>query len=137
MKSFIPLLILVAIGLGWTLVLEVWRHRALRRFWNRPHMLIRWRRRFPGASEGELQEFLTIFVDAFCFDPKRWTCFGPEDRVMDVYRAAYPRGSFGDAMELECFSLELEKRYGISLSAIWHPQITLGEVYEQIERRKG
>lgn len=134
MKGLIFFVILVVIGVAWGLVLEIRRHRALRRFWDRPNMLIRWRRRFPGASEAELHEFLAILVQAFCFNPKRWTCFGPEDRIMDVYRAACPPGSLGDDMELECLTLELEKRYGIGLTAIWHPEITLGEVYEHIRQ---
>jgi len=137
MKSFIPLLVLVAIGIAWWLALEIRRRRNLRRFWNRPCMLVRWRRRFPDASETELQEFLTIFVDAFCFDPKRWSCFGPEDQVMDVYRAVNPPGSIADDMELETFGFQLQKRYGIILPAIWRQDITLGELYEHIKGRSG
>jgi len=98
-------------------------------------MGIRWRRRFPDAPKTELREFLTVFVDAFCFDHRRRTCFSPEDRVMDVYRADYPPGSLSDSMELETLGLSLEKRYGIDFTAIWREDITLGELYEHTKRR--
>ncbi len=97
-------------------------------------MGIRWRRRFPDVPKSELREFLTIFVDAFCFDHKRRTCFSPDDRVMEVYRADYPPGSLADSMELETLGLRLEKRYGIDFTAVWREDITLGELYEHTKR---
>ena len=106
--------------------------RALRPYWDRACMGIRWRRRFPDAPKTELREFLTIFVDAFCFDHKRRTCFSPDDRVMEIYRADYPPGSLGDSMELETLGLSLKKRYGIDFTAVWREDITLGELYASI-----
>ena len=107
------------------------RRRALRLYWDRACMGIRWRRRFPKAPKEQIREFLTIFVEAFCFRQRR-TCFSPDDRVMDVYRACYPpRGGLADAMELETLSLSFEKRYGIDLAGIWREDITLGELYER------
>lgn len=113
----------------------IFRRRALQRYWDRHCMGLRWRRRFPDAAKSELREFLTIFVDAFCFDHKRRTCFSPDDRVMDVYRADYPPGSFSDSMELETLGLSLEKRYGIDFNAVWHDDITLGELYGRVKKR--
>jgi propanediol dehydratase small subunit len=98
-------------------------------------MGIRWRRRFPDALKRELREFLTLFVDAFCFEHKRRTCFSPDDRVMDIYRADYPPGSLADSMELEALGLSLEERYGIDFTALWHEDITLGELYEHSRRQ--
>ena len=134
MKTFITLLVLAAIAFVLTLPFQIQRRRALQRFWDRHCMGIRWRRRFPDAPKTELREFLTIFVDAFCFDHKRRTCFSPDDRVMDVYRADYPPGSLADSMELETLGLSLAERYGIDFTAIWREDITLGELYEHTKR---
>jgi propanediol dehydratase small subunit len=84
MKPFIIFLVLLAVVYMLTLPFQIQRRRALQQFWDRRCMGIRWRRRFPDAPKTELREFLTIFVEAFCFDRKRHTCFSPDDRVMDV-----------------------------------------------------
>jgi hypothetical protein len=116
--------------------LSAWigRRRALQQFWDRHCMGIRWRRRFPDAPRSELREFLTVVVEAFGFNNKRRTCFSPDDRVMEVYRAAYPRGNLADDMELERLGLELEERYGIDFTAVWREDITLGELYEHTKK---
>jgi len=54
---------------------------------------------------------------------------------MDIYQAVYPPGSLADSMELESFALRLEERYGIELFAGERFDITLGEIYEQIQKR--
>jgi propanediol dehydratase small subunit len=134
MNTLGALLVIAAIAFVLTLPVQFQRRRALRRFWDRHCMGIRWRRRFPDAPKTELREFLTIFVDAFCFDRKRRTGFSPDDRVMEVYRADYPPGSLADSMELETLGLRLEKRYGIDFTAVWREDITLGELYEHTKR---
>ena len=112
------------------------RHRTIQRYWDRHCMGIRWRRRFPNAPKTDIREFLTIFVDAFCYDHKRRTCFSPDDRVMDVYRADYPCPSvMADSMELETLGLSLEERYGIDFDTVWRDDITLGELYEHTQTR--
>jgi len=98
-------------------------------------MGIRWRRRFPESPKTEIREFLSTLVDAFGFRQSRRCCFSPDDKLMDVYRALYPPGSIADNMELETFSLKLEKRYGIDFLALWREDITLGELYAQIKTR--
>ncbi len=135
MNSLTILLLIAVAAFVLTLPVQIQRRRALRRFWDRHCMGIRWRRRFPDASKSELREFLTIFVDAFCFEHTRRTCFSPDDRVMEVYRAEYPPGSLADDMELERFGLDLEERYGIDFTAVWREDITLGELYEHTKRR--
>ena len=105
--------------------------RALRLYWDRGCMGIRWRRRFPNSPKSEMREFLTIFVEAFGFSHKRRTCFSPDDRVLDVYRADYPPGSLADNLELETLGLRLGKRYGIDFAAVWREDLTLGELYER------
>lgn len=134
MSTLTALLVIAAIAFVLTLPVQLQRRRALQRFWDRHCMGIRWRRRFPDAPKTELREFLTIFVDSFCFDHTRRTRFSPDDRVMEVYRAKYPPGSLADDMELETLGLSLEERYGIDFAAVWREDITLGELYEHTKR---
>jgi len=97
-------------------------------------MGIRWRRRFPNSPKVQIREFLTIFVEAFAIRHRRRSCFSPDDRVMDLYRAYYPPGhGLADAMELETLSLRLENRYGLDMGAMWREDITLGELYEHAQ----
>jgi hypothetical protein len=109
--------------------------RALRKYWDRACMGIRWRRRFPDSPKTEIREFLSALVDAFGFRQSRRCCFSPDDKLMDIYRAVTPPGSLSDNMELESFALRLEKRYGIDLFKSWRDDITLGELYAQIHTR--
>jgi len=103
--------------------------RALAIFWKRDCTGKLWRRRFPYAPKADIREFLTIFVEAFCFAPKRRTCFSPDDRVMDVYRAEYAGGALADFMELERFGVVMGERYGIVFESLWREDITLGELF--------
>jgi propanediol dehydratase small subunit len=134
-SKFTAWLIIAIIALIISLPAWIRRRRALRLYWDRTCMGIRWRRRFPNSPKTEIREFLTLFVEAFCFNHRRRTCFSPDDRVMDVYRAYYPPGSLADSMELETFCLTLEERYGICLDATWREDITLGELFERIQKR--
>lgn len=72
-----------------------------------------------------------MFLDAFMFGQKRRLCFSPDDKVIDVYRAIYTGNMFeADCLEMEIFSMDLEKRYGIDVNKCWHDGITLGEIFE-------
>jgi propanediol dehydratase small subunit len=126
--AVVVFILIVPVGIG--------RRRALQRYWDRHCTGIRWRRRFPDAPKTELREFLTIFVDAFCYEHKRRTCFSPDDRLMDVYRADYPHPwIMADSMELETLGLSLEERYGVDFDALWREDITLRELYEHTRRK--
>ena len=78
MNALGAFLVIAVIAIVLTWLVQRQRRRALRRFWDRPCMGIRWRRRFPDAPQPELREFLTILVDAFGFDHQRRTCFSPQ-----------------------------------------------------------
>jgi hypothetical protein len=136
MSEFTTLLTMVVL-LVLVLRRERIRRRALRVYWDRPCMGIRWRRRFPNTSKSQIREFLTIFVDAFCFDHRRRTCFSPDDRVMQIYRTDNPPGSLTDNLELETLGLSLEERYGIDFTAAWREDLTLGQLFEDIKKRAG
>lgn len=110
---------------------ELHSSRALRPYWERYCMGIRWRRRYPDVPKTEIREFLNIFIDAFAFDKQKLCRFSPEDQVMDVFRAVYPPGDgMADNLELEFFASRLEKRYGIDAETLWREDITLGELFE-------
>ena len=129
--KWIPVaLILFVAGIGGG-IMSFQAHAAIRPYWERACMGIRWRRRFPAAPKADIREFLNLFVDAFAFRQKRRCRFSPDDKVMDVYRALYPSGSAADSLELETLCRLLEKRYGIDFATSWRPDITLGEIYEQ------
>jgi propanediol dehydratase small subunit len=126
---------LVAFAVGGGLLVEIQTRKALRRYWERACMGIRWRRRFPDAPKAEIREFLDLFVEAFGFRRKRRCCFSPDDRVMEVYRTLYPPGSEFDSMELETFCTTLRKRYGVNFAASWRDDITLGELYARTRQQ--
>jgi len=89
-----------------------------------------WLRRFPSATKEEIRAFLDMFVHAFLFKRKQRLLFSPDDRVMSVYRAAYPPDwSMGDALELDTFAKNFRKLYGINLIPLWREDITLGELF--------
>jgi hypothetical protein len=114
------------------------RRRALRRYWGRGCMGIRWRRRFPDAPRNDIREFLLLFVGAFAFGQRERSCFAPDDRVLDVYRALYPPGAGrfqADCMELEILTMELEEQYGLDLRSLWREDLTLGQIFEHTRAR--
>ena len=120
--------------IGGTLI-ELQTQKALRRYWDRACMGIRWRRRFPESPKTEIREFLDLFVGAFGFRRTRRCFFSPDDKVMEVYRTLYPPGNEVDGMELETLCKKLNKRYGIDFATSWREDITLGEIYEQARQR--
>jgi hypothetical protein len=57
---------------------------------------------------------LTMLCEAFSFDPEDRYQFAPTDRIMDVYRACYPRWLFwriADDMEIESLIMDLKTRF--------------------------
>lgn len=116
--------------------MDAQRRLALRPYWRRCCTGFRWHRRFPDSPKTQLREFLTFFVDAFGFPERRRCCFSPEDKILDVYRALYPSGSAGDALEMETFSEELRERYKIDPLPSWREDTTLGDLYELTHLRE-
>lgn len=129
--KWVALTLLIVAGLLGGLIGEIQSRKALAPYWSRICTGIRWRRRFPDSAAPEIREFLNIFVAAFGFGRRRRSCFLPDDKVMDVYRALYPSGSLVDSLELEDLARCLKKRYRIDFAVDWRGDITLGELYEQ------
>lgn len=92
-----------------------------------------WRRAFPDAPKETIRQYLECFVDGMAFSSTTKLKFHPNDQVLDVYRAIYGgRTPFGDAMECETFLENLESGFGKSIDellAVWHSEVTLGELF--------
>jgi hypothetical protein len=104
--------------------------REMKRYWGRPSTATLWASSFPDATPADIRSFLEIFVDAFAFGAKRAFCFGPEDRLSEIYDALYPCGSRGAGGEMTCFYLMLQRRYGRSISADEFSGMSLGEIFD-------
>ncbi len=96
----------------------------------------RWRRRYPEASKQAIRQFLALFASAFLIKDKHVLCFEPDDELISIYRARYPSRLTPDALEFETLALELEEKYGLLLSGVWHEHLTLGDLFDQINAAK-
>ena len=100
---------------------------------------IYWRRKYSEISKDEIDKFLRFFIDAFAFKEKHKCQFKPDDKIMDIYSALYPTKFSklsGDAMELEELAIFLEDEYKIDFEKIWNEDITLGQIFEKIIKKK-
>jgi hypothetical protein len=120
----------VAVVVGAAMVVNAVRERRrLRPFYERGDLRGEWRKRFPGVTEDELREFLQIFVDSFGLRRKASLAFSPDDSLLAIYRALYPKPGLGDQCEFEDFTISVRRRYGVDLAALWREDVTLGEVW--------
>ena len=81
----------------------------------------------------EVDAVLTLVCDAFSFNTDDRFKFGPDDRIVDIYRACYPRWKIwrvADVMEIESLMLDLDKQFGIDI-ADRLDDISLGQVVER------
>lgn len=96
-----------------------------------------WREAFPSATKQEIREFLSLFVGAFAFDEKEKLKLAPTDQILQIYKAQYPSRLQPDAMELEALALDLERKHGFKLEALWKDSLTLGELFSQTQNHRG
>jgi hypothetical protein len=122
------MLILVAVGAG--VVTSLGSKRRLDQYWTRNCTGSEWRKQFPQASKDAIREFLQCFVKGFAFNSKKRLKFNPDDKIMDVYRALYPTEGWPDALELETFSIYLEKKYRLDLASVFNEDLTLGQIFK-------
>lgn len=87
---------------------------------------------FPNESKDSIREFLKAFVDGFTFKSNQRLKFRPGDKVMDIYRTLYPTLGGADALEVETFFMNLEKRFGFDASTVTNEDVTLGELFKRI-----
>ena len=127
-KLQILALILVAVSAGVFACLG--DKRRVSQYWTRNCTGSEWRKQFPQASKDAIREFLQCFVEGFAFSSKNRLKFNPDDKIMDVYRALYPNEGWPDALELETFSIYLEKKYRLDLASVFNDDLTLGQIFK-------
>lgn len=89
-----------------------------------------WQERFGHQKRAVIDAVLTSFCEAFSFNPDSRYVFAPDDQVIEVYRACYPRWKLwlaADSMEIETLMMDLKKRFGVE-SEVWRPDISLAEL---------
>jgi propanediol dehydratase small subunit len=93
-----------------------------------------WRERFPAAANGEIRDFLNLFVSSFGLNRQKRLTFSPDDQVMVIYRVIYPSVGGVDALECETFVAKCRKRYGVDLASRWSDSLTLGQIFDAIHK---
>ncbi len=135
------ILTLIAAGILW----DSWRSgRAFRTPLPQPYRRrlpqeAEWRQRYTDEAMAKADALLSRLCDFFTFNPDDRFRFVPGDRIQDIYRRCYPRWKFwqlGDSMEIESLGMWLEREFGIDL-AHEYPEITLGDVVDQIVKHEG
>jgi propanediol dehydratase small subunit len=96
-----------------------------------------WRRAFPTAPEEEIRAFLSLFVEAFAFNDWEMLKFHPDDQILAVYRALYPRRWMADALELETLAILIRDYYNEDIDKIWNDHLTLGELFKSVRGSQG
>ncbi len=134
-SSYIFIILIVLVGVFWALRNERRRAAALQTYWDRSCQGREWKRAFPDSTAEEIRTFLCLLVDCFGFKAKNQLCFSPKDRLLAIYRASNPDPTAPDILEIETFGRELEALYGLSFSAAWNGETTLGEIYARAKVR--
>jgi propanediol dehydratase small subunit len=131
-KIIIIFIILVSV-----VFFELKRRKRLNKYWYRADFISakKWKGIFPESSNDEIRAFLETFVDGFAFSSKKRLKFEPNDKISSIYNDLYPDKGWPDALELETFSLNLEKKYHLKLSEIWNEDLTLGEIFRKIIKK--
>ncbi len=75
---------------------------------------------------------MALFVGAFAFPDKEKLKFGPDDKILSIYRALYPSRWMPDALEVETLAKGIESRYGLSFLRVWNENLTLGELFANV-----
>ena len=126
--------LLLAAGAAW---MRRHERQAPGLFRNRPCQGRAWNQRFPDTSKDQIRSFLGVFASSFDLHPSQRMNFAPDDRIMDVYTARYLYRSGVDAMELEILAREVQRRYGVNISAFWSDRLTLGELFLECNLARG
>jgi propanediol dehydratase small subunit len=125
----LPTILFLVAGALVTVAFEYRRRRSLAPFLDRPHQAREWKRAFPDAPAADIREFLSLFIDAFCFRAKYKLSFAPSDVVLEIYRATNPDSFVVDALELEMLSRNFKEHYGVDIGQIWREDLSLGELF--------
>ncbi len=93
-----------------------------------------WTQACQNEDRARADVLLTMLCEAFSFNPDVRHQFAPTDRVIDVYRACYPRWMFwriGDAMEIESLMMALSTTFQLNDAECC--EMTLAEVVELMQ----
>ena len=123
LASVVPLTLL------WAIPREMKRRKALAEYLGRDCLGTSWKRTFPASSAEDIRRYLALFAKSFLFPAHASLKFAPTDRLVDVYRAAYPEPDMPDAMEVETFVRNFEAQYKIKLPRNLQLSVTLGELF--------
>jgi hypothetical protein len=140
MTNGILFLSLLTVLVGGTILWDCRRSRRLfcvrlpRPFRDRQSQVTTWTQAHSDEDREKADALLTILCEAFSFDPDERYQFAPTDRIMDVYRACYPRWLFwriADAMEIESLMMDLSTRFHLDDDEL--SEMTLGEIVTLME----
>jgi propanediol dehydratase small subunit len=95
-----------------------------------------WRRAFPHATKDDIRSFLLLFTFAFAFRDSEKLKFSPNDGVWEIYRNLYPNRWIPDGLELETLTSEIGTKHAVALRDIWSEKLTLGEIFEYVQRSR-
>ncbi|MCG7979774.1 MAG: hypothetical protein N0E58_16780 [Candidatus Thiodiazotropha endolucinida] len=113
-----------------------WGMKAPKPYRNRSCMGKEWKTDFPQISKNKIRLYLECFIDGMAFENSEKLKFRPDDKIIDVYRSIYGGVTpYGDAMELETFSMNIEQYFNVSqqfLMDTWRENMTLGELFKAI-----
>ena len=96
---------------------------------DRQSQLAAWERTCSDKVMTKADDLLQILCEAFSFNLDDRYQFAPSDRIMDVYRACYPRWMFwriADAMEIESLTMDIQRRFQFDDAEL--SEMTLAEV---------
>lgn len=134
------ILILLVVLVGGIILWDSRRSRRLfcvplpRAFRGRESQENVWRNICDYALLEKADAFLSMLCEAFSFNPDDRYQFAPDDRIMDVYRACYPRWMFwriADSMEIESLMMDLSRRFHFDDEEFY--EMTLGEIVKLME----
>ena len=140
MTSGIWLLILLVVLVGGIILWDCRRSRRLfcvplpRPFRDRDSQEAAWRQGHRDEMLGKADALLAMLCEAFSFNSDDRYQFPPNDRIMDIYRACYPRWQFwriAESMEIESLMMDLSRRFHFDDEEL--SELTLGEIVELLK----
>jgi len=74
-----------------------------------------------------------LIVDSFDLPDVTLLKITPDDELIGMYRVVNPpTWTFADDLELERFFAAVDRVYGLRLEAIWHDELTFGQVFARV-----
>jgi hypothetical protein len=96
----------------------------------------RWSGEYPADQLPLVVDVLHLVCRVFLLSEDDVFRLRPDDRLLAIYKAAYPYGG-ADALELESLARELRESYGVDLLAGQDPGSIREMINECLEARKG